>query len=96
MHPNQNLAERHGGSLKAALVHLLHLTGAPLTYWCFALEYVSFVRQHLARRSLDWRSPYERHWGDTPDISVFRFPFWSEVWYYSPSNQFPQSKMLPG
>jgi len=96
MHPNQNLAECRGGSLKAALVHLLHLTGAPLTYWCFALEYVSFVQQHLARRSLDWRSPYERHWGDTPDISVFRFPFWSEVWYYSPSNQFPQSKMLPG
>jgi len=50
----------------------------------------------LARHSLGWRSPYECHWGDTPDISVFRFPFWSEVWYYSPSNQFPQSKMLPG
>jgi len=96
MHPNQNLAERRGGSLKAALVHLLHSTGAPLAYWCFALEYVSYVRQHLAKRSLGWRSPYERHWGDTPDISVFRFPFWSPIWYYSPSNQFPQSKMLPG
>jgi len=70
--------------------------GAPLTYLCFALEYVSFVQQHLARHSLDWRSPYDHHWGDTPDISVFRFPFWSEVWYYSPTNQFPQFKMLPG
>jgi len=38
MHPDQNMAECHGGSLKAALVHLLHLTNALLTYWCFALD----------------------------------------------------------
>lgn len=94
-HPNENLAERRGGMLKSAVVHLLQVTGAPVDYWCFALEYVAHVRSFLARRRLNWRTPYERHFGDTPDISVFRFAFWSPVWYYTPRAKFPQSKMLP-
>ena len=95
-HQNQNIAEYRGGALKAAVTHVLHVTGAPLSFWCYALEYVALVRSHLARRSLDWRSPREKHFGDTPDISIFRFPFWQPVWYYAPKQQFPQSKMLPG
>ena len=42
-HPNENLAERRGGALKAVTVHLLTVTGAPIDYWCFALEYMSLV-----------------------------------------------------
>jgi transposase InsO family protein len=95
-HPNENLAERRGGALKAATVHLLTVTGAPLNYWCFALEYMSLVRSILARRSLDWKSPHECHWGDRPDISVFRFAFWEPIWYYCPRQSFPHPKMLRG
>jgi hypothetical protein len=82
--------------LKAAVVHLLLVTKAPLEYWCFALEYVCLLQSHIARRKLGWRTAQERHFGETPDISVFRFTFWSPVWYYSPSVPFPKSKMLPG
>lgn len=95
-HPNQNLAERRGGALKAATVHLLKITGAPLSYWCFALEYVCLIRSVLARRSLDWLTPHEKHWGERPDISVFRFTFWEPVWYYHPRQAFPKPKMLKG
>jgi hypothetical protein len=78
-HLNENLAERRGGSLKAATVHLMSVTGCPLNYWCYALEYVSLIRTVLARCSLDWRTPHEAHWGDRPDISVFRFVFWEPI-----------------
>ncbi|KAI2513041.1 hypothetical protein MHU86_1332 [Fragilaria crotonensis] len=95
-HPNQNLAERRDGALKAATVHLLTITGAPLSYWCFAIEYVCLLRSVLARRSLDWMTPHERHWGERPDISVFRFSFWEPIWYYAPRQAFPKPKMLKG
>jgi hypothetical protein len=75
-HPNQDLAERRGGMLKAATTHLLLVTGAPLTYWCFALEFVAHARTMLARRSLGWRTPHEKMFHETPDISMFRFPFY--------------------
>ena len=96
-HPNENLAERRGGALKAATVHLMTITGCPLTYWCFALEYVCLLRTVLARRSLNWITPHESHWGDCPDISVFRFIFWEPIWYsYHPRQSFPKPKMLKG
>ncbi len=95
-HPNENLAERRGGALKAATVHLMQITGCPLEYWCFALEYACLLRTVLARRSLNWSTPHGVHWGDRPDISVFRFTFWEPIWYYQPRQSFPKPKMLKG
>ena len=94
-HPNQNLCERRGGMLKAATSHLLLVTGAPLEYWCYALEYIVLLQSVIAHWNLNLESPHTLHFGDTPNISVFRFVFWSPVWYYAPSNSFPNSKMLP-
>ena len=79
-HPNENLAERRGGAIKAATVHLMTRTGTPLEYWCFALEYVCLLRTVIARRSLDWMSPHEKFWGERPDISVFRLVFYQPIW----------------
>ena len=95
-HPNKNLVERRGGALKAATVHLLTITGCPLQYWCYAMEYVCLLRTVLVRRSLNWSTPHERHWGDRSDISVFRFTFWQPIWYYQPRQSFPKAKMLKG
>lgn len=95
-HQNENIAERRGGVLKAAVVHVLTITQAPLNTWCYCLEYVTLVYQVIARRSLGWRSAYEKHWGHTPDISMFRFSFWQPIWYYTPRRPFPKSKMLKG
>ncbi len=94
-HPNENLAERRGGALKAATTHLLTITSCFVQYWCFALEYVCLLRTVLARRSLNWSgTPHEAHWGERPDISMFQFTFWQPVWYYQPRQSFPKAKML--
>lgn len=95
-HPNQNLAERRGGTLKAATIHLITVTQAPKEYWCYALEFIALVRSCVAKRSLNWKTPHELHFGDTPDISVFRFVFWQPIWYYSPTGSFPNPRMLKG
>ena len=95
-HPNENLAERRGGAIKAATVHLLRVTGCPLENWCYALEFVCLLRTVLARRSLEWTTPHEIHWGERPDISMFRFIFWELIWYYNPRQAFPKTKMMKG
>ena len=95
-HPNQNPCEHCSGVLKAATSHLLLVTGAPLNFWCYALEYIVLLQSVIAHQNLNWDTPHTLHFGDTLDISVFRFVFWSPVWYYTPSNCFPHSKMLPG
>ncbi len=63
-HPNDNLAERCGGTLKAATVHLMKICGSPLINCCFALEYMCLLRTVIARRSLSWSTPHEAHWGE--------------------------------
>jgi hypothetical protein len=72
-HPNQNLAECRGGAIKAAVVHLMTVTKTPNEFWCYALQYICYIWNFIARRTLEWKTPYEKHWGDTPDISMFRF-----------------------
>ena len=95
-HPNQNLAERRGGTVKGITSYLLQITGAPLDYWCYALEYVVLIRTVLANQSIKWRTPYELQHGDTPEITRFRFIFWQPIWYYNKNATFPNHKMLKG
>ena len=51
---------------------------------------------HTASKRLQWRTHYEAHYGDTPDISVFRFEFWEPIFYHDPHAKFPQPNLLPG
>ena len=95
-HPNQNLAERREDTLKSWVVHILTITKAPLDYWCFCLEYVAFIRTLIARRQLNWRTPHEKHFGETPDVSILRYTFWQPVWYLNPRSSFPRARMLRG
>jgi len=66
---------RHG-SFKTALAHFLHLTDAPLTYWCFALQHVSFFHS-------TWQDVVLI---DNHHTSVFRFLFWpgSSIFTFTP------------
>ena len=49
-HPNQNPCECRGGVLKAATSHLLLVTGTPLNFWCYALEYIALLQLVIAIR----------------------------------------------
>ncbi len=96
-HQNGNITEKSGGVYKDRIDILFFYTPwAPRVYWCYALEYVCYVDQHLAKRSLDWKTPGEAMLGETQDISVFRFPWFAPIWYYDPKKKCPEGKMHPG
>ena len=97
-HQNQNLAERRGGIYKLAIIKLFHNTptSVPISFWCYALEFIALVRGCLARKSLNWKPSEEILFGETVNISVFRFPWFSPVWYYDPGQSFPHDKMKKG
>ena len=79
--------------MNAWVTHILHITKAPLDYWCFCVEYVCLLRSVLAKESLQWRTPHELHWGHTPDISIFKYMFWQPLWYHAPTAKFPTTRM---
>ena len=69
---------------------------APEKYWDFAVELATEYLNHIATRKLGWKTPHEYHFGDTPDISVFHFLFFEEIYYLEPNASFPKPNMLPG
>ncbi len=96
-HQHQNFAEGEGGNFKFALLKLFHYTPhAPISYWCYAAEFLDLVRRHLSKISLRGRSGHEMIFGETSDISIFRFRWFQPVWYYCPTVSFPTDKMRPG
>ena len=62
--------------------------------WCQL--HCARVRNHLASRKLDWKTPMEKLTGDTPDISMFRFHFWEPIEYLDPSVKQPASGWKKG
>ena len=50
----------------------------------------------LARKSLNWRTGEECLVGKTSDISLFRFPWFSPIWYYNGKEKMPRVKMKAG
>ena len=54
------------------------------------------VRRALAQRSLSWKTGEESLYGKTTDISLFRFPWFSPIWYYDGKEKMPKSKMKKG
>ncbi|GFH61247.1 hypothetical protein CTEN210_17723 [Chaetoceros tenuissimus] len=94
---SSNLAELIGGKGKYALVKLFHYTPqAPYEYWCYGLEFLVLVRIHLSRQGLKNKTSHQALFGDTKDISIFRFPWFCPVWFYAPTLDFPVDRMKPG
>jgi len=42
-------------------------------YWCYAMELAVASFNRTANEDLDWRTPYNAEFGETPDISCLRF-----------------------
>ena len=68
---NQNPAERHIQDLQAMTISIMNITGTPDKYWLLCIMYTANLLNHSARRSLDKRTPMEKKFGSTPDISKF-------------------------
>ena len=93
---NQNKAERRIQDAKHKTMQIMGRACAPLVFWCYALIHVIDCLNHLAKKSLNWRTSYEILNGDTPDLSAFRFSFWQPVEYYDPVAKFPDSQWKRG
>ena len=87
--PRQNYAKRGIGDLGRMVSRCMQLFKAPLNRHNWCQKWCCDVRNHLASRKLEWRTPQEKISGETSDISVFRFHFWQEIEYYDPSMKQP-------
>ena len=56
---HQNYAERIYQEGKKFSNCILNWSGAPPEAWLLVFEYVAFVMNGTARRTLNWRTPYE-------------------------------------
>src|SRR5210317_1955748 len=87
---NQNPAERRYQDIKKLANRILDRTGAPNNMWLLALQYASFVYNHSAVKSLNWKTPISVLTGITPDISVLlRFAFYELVYFKNDEPSFP-------
>ena len=93
--PWQNYAEHGIGDLGRMVKRCMDAFDVPLNrhHWC--QRWCCDVRNHLASRKLNWRTPHEKITGETPDISVFRFHFWQKVEYFDPLTKQPESGWKP-
>ena len=60
------------------------------------LDYLTSLKNYVARASLGNRSPFEDFWGETPDISMIRFKFWEPVYYRNWTKTAGKVLMHPG
>ena len=89
--PWQNKAERGIGDLGRMVKRNMERYNVPLSRHGWCQLHCAQVRNHLASRKLNWRTPSEKLHGDTPDISMFRFHFWEPVEYLDPTAKQPSS-----
>ena len=81
---HQNFAERKYRDVKTLINWVLNCSGAPDYTWFLCMQYVIFIQNHTALKSLNWRTPLEVLTGQTPDISVIKncgFRFYDPVYF---------------
>jgi hypothetical protein len=93
---NQNQAERNIRDVKKRTILMLRDSSAPLLFWRYCMTFVVECLNHTAQKELDYRTAMEKMYGNTPDISMFRFRFWEPVWYYEPTAKYPAANFLQG
>ena len=90
---HQNLAERRIQDVKSMCNTIMDRTGTPEHLWLLCLVYCVMLLNHLATSTLDWRTPIEKCFGVTPDISPFLcFEWYEPVLYHDRDASFPNSK----
>ncbi len=94
--PQQNTAERKLAVVKHRVMVTMRESKVPLVFWCYCMEFIVDCLNHTALKKLGWKTPMEKLFGNTPDISMFRFVFWEKVLYFDPMARFPEASFLPG
>ena len=76
---NESKVERRIQDVKHKTTLVLQRSQAPTEFWCYALIFVDDCLNHLAKKTLGWKTSMEVLNGDTADISPFRFKFWEPI-----------------
>ena len=96
-HPHQNKGERRIQDIKSNVNKIMDHTGSPAYLWFYCTEYVSFLLNHRAHKSLKWKTPIEKAFGYTPDITVLlQYAYYEPIYYFDHEQSFPHTKELPG
>jgi len=97
-HQHQNYAERRIQEVKSTANIIMDRVNAPMCLWYLCLKYVVQVLNHLATPSLNNRTPIEKAFGVTPDISgLLQYYFYQPVLFLDTNKPaFPKSKELLG
>ena len=92
-HPHQTHAERAIQEVKRLVNSIMDKTGSPDNLWAFCTRYVVYILNRMAHPDLEWRTPLEKCFGETPDISnILHHCFFDKVLYYCPYESFPTTK----
>jgi len=97
-HQHQNYAERRIQEVKATSMTIMDRVGAPNCLWYLCLKYVCVLLNHLSAPGLDHKTPIEKAFGVTPDISaLIQFYFYQPVMYLDTNKpSYPNSRELFG
>ena len=94
--PSQNKTELEIKALKNHYRRIMHNQAVPEALWDFGLKHTARIRSHVARDSLNGRTPLEILTGNTLDISEFiEFAFYDWVKFYDPAS-FPSKREFLG
>ena len=77
---NQNFFERWWQVIKRLTITILDWSGAQPNEWFLVLEYVVYIRNLMAVKSLGWMTPLEKLTGKTPDI-VSKHWSHNKIWH---------------
>ena len=86
-HQHQNPSERRYSTMKRFVQLIMDRVGAPAFLWFLCLQYVAYLLNRLATKSLDYKTPYQALNGQLPDISAL-----CHYWFYHPIFYLTHSK----
>ena len=91
----QNPVERSIQDIKRYANYVADYSGAPPESWVLIIHYVTYIMNRTARSVLNYRTPYEKLYGQTPDISVMtQFQFWEPVLIHDHLATFPSTSLV--
>jgi hypothetical protein len=75
-HQHQNPAERRLQGVKKISNHIMDRTGTQSSFWLLSLLHATYIINRLSTESLKWLTPYEKAFGQRPDISAILAFHW--------------------
>ena len=96
-HGHQNPVERRIQDIKKVSRAIMDHTGCPDTFWELAVTYGILLLNHTAAASLGWKTPMEKAFGVTPDISALvQFAFYEPIYFLDSDTSYPHTREIPG